>query len=229
MQLGQLLGDRRLARTQHAGHVGEALAEPWASLEEEQRRRCGFQLFEPGTARSRFRRQESREQEGVGRQPGAGQRGERRRRTGNARDHDPGIERLAHELVAWVGDQRRAGVGDQRHRLPGTQPRDQPRALTLRVVLVIRGHLAAQTEMRQQLLRVARILGGDQLGAGEHRERAQRNVGEIADRRRHEIEALAPAVARSNRQALRPRGPRSGRALPQFALCLADVARTPAS
>ena len=189
MQLGQLLGDRRLARTEHVGHVGEALGEAWARLEEEQRRRSGFQLFEPRTAWARFRRQEAREQERVGRQSDAGQGGERGRRTGNARDHDPFIERLAHQLVAGIGDQRRAGVGDQRHRLPGAEPRDQPRALPLGVVLVIRRELAAQAEMRQQLLRVARVLGGDQIGAGEHRERAKRDVGEIADRRRHEIEA----------------------------------------
>ena len=36
---------------------------------------------------------------------------------------------------------------------------------------------------------VARILRRDQVGAGEHGERAKRNVGEVADRRRHEIEA----------------------------------------
>ena len=36
---------------------------------------------------------------------------------------------------------------------------------------------------------MARVLGSDQVGAGEHGERAERNVGEIADRRRHEIEA----------------------------------------
>jgi hypothetical protein len=34
-----------------------------------------------------------------------------------------------------------------------------------------------------------RVLGGDEIGAGEHCESAERNVGEIADRRRHEIES----------------------------------------
>ena len=36
---------------------------------------------------------------------------------------------------------------------------------------------------------MARVLGRDQIGAGEHGERAKRNVGEVADRRCHEIEA----------------------------------------
>ena len=36
---------------------------------------------------------------------------------------------------------------------------------------------------------MARIFRRDQVGAGEHGESAKRNVGEVADRRRHEIEA----------------------------------------
>ena len=67
--------------------------------------------------------------------------------------------------------------------------REQARALTLRVVLVIRGELAAQAEMREQLFGMTRVLGGDEVGAGEHRECTKRDVGEIADRRGHEIEA----------------------------------------
>ena len=56
-------------------------------------------------------------------------------------------------------------------------------------MLVIGRELARDAEMSEQLLRVAGILGGDEVGAGEHGESAERNVGEIADRRRHEIEA----------------------------------------
>jgi hypothetical protein len=43
--------------------------------------------------------------------------------------------------------------------------------------------------MVEQLLRVTRVLYGDEISTGKHRECAERNVGEIADRRRHEIEA----------------------------------------
>ena len=57
---------------------------------------------------------------------------------------------------------------------------------------------------------MARVLGGDQVGAGEDRQRPERDVGEIADRRRHEIEAGASgraiksastSLARRHRQA----------------------------
>ena len=66
--------------------------------------------------------------------------------------------------------------------------REQPRAFPRSVVLVIGSELAPDAEMREELPAVARVLGRDQVGAGEHGERAERNVGEIADRRRHEIE-----------------------------------------
>jgi len=36
---------------------------------------------------------------------------------------------------------------------------------------------------------MTRVLGRDHVRAGERGKRAQRNIGEIADRRRHEIEA----------------------------------------
>jgi hypothetical protein len=36
---------------------------------------------------------------------------------------------------------------------------------------------------------MARVLRRDQVGAREHGKRPERNIGEVADRRRHEIEA----------------------------------------
>ena len=53
---------------------------------------------------------------------------------------------------------------------------------------MIRSKLATQAEMGEELPAVARVLRRDQIGAGEHGKRAERNVGEIADRCRYEIE-----------------------------------------
>jgi len=63
---------------------------------------------------------------------------------------------------------------------------------------------------------VARIFRRDQIGAGEHGERAERNVGKIADRRRHEIEAWL-------KRPLHLVGERGGRALKQPARCVLVV------
>ena len=67
--------------------------------------------------------------------------------------------------------------------------RDRSWPLLRRVVLVVWRELARDSEMREQLPAMPRILGGDQIGACEHRERTQRNVAEIADRSRNEVEA----------------------------------------
>ncbi len=99
------------------------------------------------------------------------------------------IERRAHELIAGIGDERRAGIGDERHRLPGADAGEEPRPLPRRIVLVIGREFGTDAEMAEQLAAVPRVLRRDQFGAGEHGERAQRDVAEIADRRRHEIEA----------------------------------------
>ena len=56
-------------------------------------------------------------------------------------------------------------------------------------MLMIGRELARDAEMREQLPAMPRILGRNQIGARKHRERTQRNVAEIADRSRHEIEA----------------------------------------
>ena len=54
---------------------------------------------------------------------------------------------------------------------------------------MIGAELALDAEMGEELAAVAGVLGRDQVGAGKNGERAERNVGEIADRRRHEIKA----------------------------------------
>ena len=134
------------------------------------------------------------------------------RRSRDADDRDASVERFAHELVAGVGDERRARVRDQRDRLSGAEPRHKPRAFALGIVLVIGAERAADAEMGEQLLRVPRVLGGDEIGAGEHGERPERNVGEIADRRRHEIKpGLQAAASRRSRERLAARAMRPGR------------------
>ena len=42
--------------------------------------------------------------------------------------------------------------------------------------------------MVEQFSRDARVLAGDQIGGGQHFQRAQRDVAQVSDRRRHQIE-----------------------------------------
>ena len=66
-------------------------------------------------------------------------------------DADPLLRRLAHQLEAGVGDERRAGVARQRHRRPRAQPGQHARPDRGRVVLVVGLEAAApDAEMAQQ-------------------------------------------------------------------------------
>ena len=65
---------------------------------------------------------------------------------------------------------------------------------------------------------MARIFRRDQIGAGENGKGAERNVGEIADRRRHEIEA-------GGKRTLELAGERGFGALKQPARCVLAVLR----
>ena len=133
-----------------------------------------------------------------------------------ARHEVTGRDRLAHQLVAGIGDQRRAGIADDGHRLSRRQLGQHARPLALGVVLVIGAGRARNGEMGEQRAAVARVLAVDHIGAGQHGERPQGDVGEVADRRRHHIEAgrqrprdqlaqdLAGAVGHACRRASRP-------------------------
>jgi len=94
--------NRSLARAVDLSHVGESRVKPRRGLVEDQRGRNGLQLFEPLPPRATLRRQKACKQECVGRQAGAGQRGERSRRAWHARHLKPSLKSFAHELVARI-------------------------------------------------------------------------------------------------------------------------------
>ena len=71
--------------------------------------------------------------------------------------------RRAHQLEAGVGDQRRAGIADQRDARARLAFSQQPRPLPGRVVVVIGGQRFGDAVDGQQLGGDAGILGGDQV------------------------------------------------------------------
>ena len=137
VELGELAADRGLARPQPFGEVGERRREPRAGLEQDERGRNAVELGDAGAPRRLLRRQESFEEEPVGRQRAHHQRREHRGGARHRRHARALLARRAHELVAGVGDQRGAGVGDQRHRRALGEPRQQPGPGLGGVVVVI--------------------------------------------------------------------------------------------
>jgi hypothetical protein len=143
-------------------------------------------------ARRALGRQETGELEGgIGlgrRQSGHAQQ---RRHAAGARQRDRaqpgGLHRRA-EPGARVADARRAGVADIGDAFAALQPLDHAdRGLGL-VVLMQREQGPVQPVGLQQAGGVAGVLAGDRVDQPEQVQRAQRDVGQIADRGGHHIE-----------------------------------------
>ena len=187
VHLRQFAGDRRRARAEHGGAVGQRLGEAARALEEDQRAGHSGQFGEARTARPALLRQKALEEEAVGRQAGHHQRRQNGRRPGHGGDVHAPLQRLLHELEARIGHERRAGVGHQRQPVARLQPREKMRANHLGVVLVIGDQGCGYPVMGEQRLGDARILRDHRIGGGERRKGAEGNILEIADRRRHNV------------------------------------------
>ena len=72
----------------------------------------------------------------------------------------------AHQPVAGIGDQRRAGIGYQRDRAARREFFQDLRPRALGVVVVIGGQRRRQPVMIEQLARDARVLAGHEIGGG---------------------------------------------------------------
>ena len=92
--------------------------------------------------------------------------------------------------VARIGD-RRASPPRRRGRpiARPSEPLKQLRRPDRLVVLVVGDERRPDAVVGEQLARRACVLGGDHVDLAEHAERAQRDVGEVADRRRDDEQA----------------------------------------
>ena len=147
------------------------------------------ELGEARAPRTAFLRQEAFEEEAVGRQARHDERRQHGGRPRNRGDLDPGRQRFLNQLIARIGDERRAGVGDEREPRAVLEARDEMRAHHARIVLVIGDERRGYAVMREQRPRDARVLGDHRIGRREGFQRAEGDVPQIADRRRDEIEA----------------------------------------
>ncbi len=96
-------------------------------------------------------------------------------------------------LKPGSGHQRRAGVRYQRQRAAIGEQGQQPRAGALGIVVVIGGQRRLDAVALHQPVGDAGVLAGDEVGAGQRLQRAHRDIAEIADRRRHDVQARLQA------------------------------------
>ena len=188
VQLCQFAAHGGFARAEPDAEIGECRGETRAALEQHQRRRHAGELGDARAARTLLWRQEAFEEEPVGRKPGDAERHQHRGGAGRGRHRVAGLARLAHELEAGIGDQRRAGVRDQRDPCAARELLQQERTRGLGVVVVIGSKGYFYTVMIDKPAAHPRVLAGDEVAAREDFERAQRYVAQVSDRRRHHVE-----------------------------------------
>jgi hypothetical protein len=188
VELRQLAADRRRARAERRGHVGERVGEAVGALVEDQGPRLGRQCGETAAALGGTRRQEAFEDETIGRQTRDRQERGDSGRARNGDDRHPGRDRGLEEPIPRIGDAGRPGVRDERDRTPREEIGDERRgALRLHGVVVAAERLR-DPEMGEEAAASPRVLGGDQVDGPQGVDRARGQVAEVPDRRRDDIE-----------------------------------------
>ena len=167
MQLGELAADRGFALAEAGGEIGQRFSKARPGFEHDQR--CGHtrQFGNAGAACTLFGRQESNEEELVRGQAGDRQRRQNGRSTGDRRDGVAGLLHGADELVARVGNERRAGIRYQRDRRPFRKPLQKLRPCCRGVVVVVGCQRGSDGISVEQLARHPRIFAGDEVGGRE--------------------------------------------------------------
>ena len=94
-----------------------------------------------------------------------------------------------HQLEAGIGDERRAGVRHQRDGGACGEPRDELRPRLGGVVVVVGRERRGDAVMVDELAGDPRVLAGDQVGGGQHLQRPQGDVAQVADRGGDEMQA----------------------------------------
>ena len=186
--LGQFAPDRRRPIPQHLRHRGQRLGQPPRRLEEDQRRRHCRQLRQPRLLLSVLHRQEAGKQKCIGRQARRRQRGEHRRRTRYRHHPDSCGNRLHDQPETRIGDKRRPGVRHQRDAPSLLQRRDQLRPCLAGIVLVIGDRPLPYAVAVEQHARHPGVLAGEQISRGKRLKRTQRDVAQVSNWRRHQVE-----------------------------------------
>ena len=134
---------------------------------------------------------EAFEQEAVAGLAGYRQRRQQRGGTGHRHHRHAGVLAGAHQPVARVADQRRAGVADQRAAFAVAQARHQFRAALGFVVVVAADQTGLDAQMVEQRLAVPGVLGGHPVHLAEHLEGAAGQVVQVTDRCADHIQRAA--------------------------------------
>src|SRR5213593_1798038 len=179
--------DGRVGRDR--SEVGEQVTHAIRALIDDERSATREELGELAAARAALLLGEAHEGELACRQPRRDERGDGRRGPGHRDDFVPSRDRRGDELLARVGEGRRARIRYERHVPAAVHLANKLRGLTAVIELrVARQVLRADVVLAEKELRVPRVLARDHVNVLQDPQRTQGNILEVADRRGDEIE-----------------------------------------
>ena len=196
VQLGQFAAEGGFAFAESGGKIGQRFGNPRSGFEQDQRGRRARQFGNAGAPRGLLRRQKAGKEKLVGRQARDRQGGQHRRGSGYRGDRVARLLRRANELIARIGNQRRAGVRYQRDRRPFHKLPQKLGACCRGVVIVVGCERTIDRVTFEQLAGHPRVLAGDEVGGRKRGQRAQRDVAEVADGGGHNMK---PGLKRCRR------------------------------
>jgi hypothetical protein len=179
-------------------------------LEKDERRGHGSNSHDPAREIAGLAGREAEEEETVGRQPRQGKRREHGRRPGRGVDRQARTDRGPNEIEPGVGDHRRSslgGIGDRAAR--GERLEQGNEGAGAGVIVQGNDPPAAERDRvdLHQMAQAARVLGGKDIGRGEHVEGVQRDVARSTDRRGQDVKpGREPARTRPLEARRRQRG-----------------------
>src|SRR5258708_26188357 len=130
--------------------------------------------------------------------PARRQRRPQRAGTGRRVDAKPRPQRRLHRALARIADAGTARVGDERHGLAAAQPGDDSFAAFGLVELKIAEQWLRDLKTFQQLSGAPRVLGRHHVAFLERAQGPQRDILQVADWRRAQIESAAIYGRESN-------------------------------
>ena len=98
----------------------------------------------------------------------------------------PGREGLAHQPVARIGNQRRAGIRHKRDGVARREPLQNFRPHRFGIVVVIGDERRREPIMVKKLAGDACVLAGDKIRARQNLKRPQCDIAQVPDGRRHD-------------------------------------------
>src|SRR5688572_10488545 len=189
VHLRELARDGHARVRRHGSDVGERRGDAVRALVRDDGPPLREQRREAPPPLAALLREEAEERELARRKARRDERRDDRARSGDADDLVTGVDRSTYERFARVRERRRARIRHERDVPGAVQLSDEDRDLAPVVELVVRGEvLRPDVVPPQQDLGMPRVLAGDHVDLLQDPERTGRDVLEVADRGRDEIE-----------------------------------------